>query len=253
MLQSNGTDQRLVLNVEWRLALFTIVLVPLLTSLGFWQLSRADEKAELQARHTERMAMSAASIKELLAEDAHARVDRRVAMTGRWQPGGYLLLDNRTRQGRPGFEVLAFLNSDGWLVPVNLGWVAGDPARRVLPDISLSEGNVQLTGRVYVPSGDSYVLSEENFPEQLPAVIQSFPVDRWRDAIEDASGAVLFPHEVRIAANSPHAFAADWPVINQSPAKHTGYAVQWFTMAAVLFVAFVFRSSNLWSLLRPTH
>jgi len=43
---------------------------------------------------------------------------------------------------------------------------------------------------------------------------------------------------------------AGWPVVNVSPAKHRGYAVQWFTMAAALIVFFVFRSSNLWALLR---
>ena len=41
----------------------------------------------------------------------------------------------------------------------------------------------------------------------------------------------------------------DWQVVNVSPQKHQGYAVQWFAMAAVLFIFYLLRSSNLWQLL----
>jgi cytochrome oxidase assembly protein ShyY1 len=43
----------------------------------------------------------------------------------------------------------------------------------------------------------------------------------------------------------------DWQLVNTSPDKHRAYAVQWFTMAVVLLVFFLLRSSNLWQLLRP--
>ena len=32
---------------EWRTTLFTLVLVPILISLGFWQLQRAEEKVAI--------------------------------------------------------------------------------------------------------------------------------------------------------------------------------------------------------------
>ncbi len=38
-------------------------------------------------------------------------------------------------------------------------------------------------------------------------------------------------------------------MVNVSPAKHRGYAVQWFTMAVVLLIFFFLRSSNIWQLL----
>ncbi|NCF18346.1 MAG: SURF1 family protein, partial [Haliea sp.] len=45
------------------------------------------------------------------------------------------------------------------------------------------------------------------------------------------------------------ALAIDWKVVNVSPEKHRGYAVQWFTMAAVLTVFYFLRCSNAWQLL----
>ena len=40
---------QLEFDFEWRITLFTLVLLPLLISLGFWQLQRAEEKAQLAA------------------------------------------------------------------------------------------------------------------------------------------------------------------------------------------------------------
>jgi surfeit locus 1 family protein len=39
-------------------------------------------------------------------------------------------------------------------------------------------------------------------------------------------------------------------VVNVTPAKHTGYAVQWFAMAFALGLIFIFRNSNLGELLK---
>jgi surfeit locus 1 family protein len=259
MAQSNESPvesrSSLVIDIEWRLTLFTVLLLPLLISLGFWQLSRAEEKRVLEARHEQRAAMPAADIATLLTVSAEERADRRIAINAEFERGNYLLLDNRIRSGRVGYEVVALVvagtpPSPGWIVPVNLGWVAGDPARRTLPDISLPAGEASITGRIYVPSAEAYVLSDEAFPTELPAVVQALPLDRWMTDIADRSARPVFPHIVRIDENSPVAYAADWPIVNQSPAKHTGYAVQWFTMAAVLLVAYVLRSTNLWSLLK---
>ena len=44
----------------------------------------------------------------------------------------------------------------------------------------------------------------------------------------------LFPYSVRIKAGETGALAVEWKVVNTGPAKHIGYAVQWFAMSAVL-------------------
>jgi len=247
----------LALNLEWRLTLFTLMLLPFLTTLGFWQLDRADEKAALGARYAQRIAQPPVSLTSLDQADMDnaagrlALADRQVSFDAEFNAHAYLLLDNRQREGRVGYEVIALANTLGMVVPVNLGWVAGDPARRTLPEVQLPAGVVPIDGRIYVPTSAAYVLESADFPEALPAVVQTFdPASSASALLGLASGiqpgaARLLPLEVRIAAKSPFAFRADWPIVNQSPAKHTGYAVQWFTMAVVLLIAFVWRSSNI--------
>jgi cytochrome oxidase assembly protein ShyY1 len=61
---------------------------------------------------------------------------------------------------------------------------------------------------------------------------------------------LLFPYSVRIKAGETGALAVDWKVVNTGPAKHIGYAVQWFAMSAVLALMYVLRNSNLRQWLR---
>ncbi len=243
----------MVFDFEWRLTLFTLLLFPLLVSLGFWQLSRAEEKTALEARHAARSALPATTPLALMAMDVAERADRQLRFEATFSPDSYLLIDNRVQGGRVGFELLALMRSGELVVPVNLGWIAGDPARRRLPDIDLPAGRLEIRGRTYLPSAEAYTLDDEAYPDTMPAVIQTFPANRWAGDIAAATGMAVFPHEVRIAPNSPFAMSAKWPVVNQSAAKHTGYAVQWFTMAAVLMLAYLLRSTNLWSLIRGRH
>ena len=73
-------------------------------------------------------------------------------------------------------------------------------------------------------------------------------VINWQRSLEALSGRAVFPFEVRIQPDSPHALVAEWTVVNQSPSKHIGYAVQWFAMAAVLVIIGLLRLTNLRSL-----
>ena len=70
------------------------------------------------------------------------------------------------------------------------------------------------------------------------------------DKIADSLAGRLFPYPVRIDGGQTGALVVDWVFINASPAKHRGYAVQWFAMAAVLALIYLLRSSNLWQLIR---
>ena len=47
----------LVFSLEWRITLFTLLLVPALLWLGFWQLDRADEKRQLSEQFDRRIAL----------------------------------------------------------------------------------------------------------------------------------------------------------------------------------------------------
>lgn len=248
-MQFNRSLGSLVVSGDVRAVLAGIVLLALLINLGSWQLGRASEKSALQARWEERATLPPVSPATLLTESPEARADRQVVWQGQFAPDQYLLLDNRLHRGRPGYHVIALASAEGLLVPVNLGWIAGDPARQSLPVPNLPEGKVLLTGRVYVPIGKPVILQKPVAPASLPAPVQTLYWDNWPVELADLLGQPLLPFEVRIEPSSPVALTAEWPVVNQSSSKHIGYAVQWFAMACVLLLIGVWRLTNIGELL----
>lgn len=229
---------------EWRITLFAAVLVPLLAGLGFWQLSRADEKTALRDAFDTQQSRPAARLSDLAGASAEELAYLPVQLTGRFREEQYLLLDNKMQQGRYGNEVVGMMDlPDGSLALVNRGWVPADPARQSLPEVPTVPGEVTIRGQVYVAPGKPYLLAEQKFASGWPRRIQALEMDKL--AGELGGDGELFPYPVRIDAGETGALVVDWKVVNSGPAKHVGYAVQWFTMSAVLAILYVFRSSNL--------
>ena len=239
---------RLIFDFEWRITLFTLLFLPLLISLGFWQLQRAEEKADLAAAFERQQVSPPAPLPALAGQPAARLAYRPVVLRGQYVPGRYLLLDNRTRAGRYGNEVLAvFALEDGLLALVNRGWLPADPARLSLPEVTDVPGDaLEVTGKIYVAPGEPYLLADEPLASTWPQRVQAVQVDKVA-ALLDAD---IFPYPVRIDAGEPGALQADWQLVNVSPAKHRGYAVQWFSMAAVLALLYLVRSTNLWQMMK---
>jgi cytochrome oxidase assembly protein ShyY1 len=233
-------------DIEWRSALFALVFVPLFIALGFWQLSRAEEKAAIAASWERKREQAPVPLVALEGDPA-AMAYRQVVLAGRFLAGRDFLLDNRLRDGRYGVEVLSPLRLEsGELVLVNRGWIAADPYRRSLPELPGLRGRQVLTGYVYVAPGESYTIGEISTSSDWPRLVQAIDLP----ALENLLGEPLWDYTVRLASDSPGALLADWPLINVRPEKHQAYAAQWFAMAAVLFVFATWRNSNLADLWR---
>lgn len=243
---------RLRFDIEWRIATLTALLLPLLVGLGLWQLEREEEKRTLAERFEQRQEQPAVDIRRL--DDTRDDLAYRpVLMRGHYVRGQYLLQDNRIQQGRFGYEVIALfrLAGDAGYVLVNRGWIPGDPARRSLPDPVQPSGKLEVRGQIYVPPDPPYLLTEQDVPvNSWPRVIQALETDSLVPALQGRLDASVFSRSVRVDAGEPGALSVDWRVVNLSPETHRGYAVQWFAMAAVLLLFFVYRSSNLRQVLR---
>lgn len=240
---------RLEFDFEWRITLFTLLLLPLLVSLGFWQLQRAEEKALLAAAFEQQQARRPAPLNEVSAFSVEELAYLPVSLSGSYRQGEHFLLDNRMYERKFGNEVLSVFELDsGELVLVNRGWIAADPSRQSQPIIPEVVGPVKVRGHVYVSPGEPYLLADEALGATWPRQIQAVEMDKMSAVL----GRSLFGYPVRIEADSPGALTVDWQIINVSPAKHHGYAVQWFSMAAVLALIYLLRSCNLWQLIRGT-
>ena len=173
-MQFNGSIGRLEIKGDVRACVAGTVLFALLLNLGFWQLGRADEKNLLQMRWEARSALPAVTPSALLqTSDVTQYADRRVRWQGVLDPEAYLLLDNRLHRGRVGYHVIALVETGDWSVPVNLGWLAGDPSRRTTPVVNVMEGAALIEGQVYVPSAKPIMMVEQLPPDRLPTTVQT--------------------------------------------------------------------------------
>ena len=231
----------------WKLSLFTLLLFPAMLWLGFWQLEREQEKRDLQRRYDARAAAAPLPLEQLAARADPSLLSAgaglqylAVSLRGRFDNERLFLLDNRVRRGRAGFEVIApFYRTDGGIVLVNRGWVAQGSSRQEPPAVPAVRGEVEISGQVYVPPGEAFRLGGDAPFSGWPRIIQAIDaVVMLRELGADPDTA--FPYTVRLGEGEAGALVRDWPVVNLGPERHRGYAVQWFSMAAVLLLLYLY-------------
>ncbi len=222
----------------WKMTLFTLLLSPLLYTLGQWQLDREQEKIQLQNDYDSRQSASEIEIDELDS----TRQDLaflKVKASGQFINDKIFLLDNKIHEGRVGYELInPFLTMQGQLLLVNRGWIAQGFSRQQLPDIDFVEQSVEIQGSIYVPLEEPFLLSavEETSQATGPIVIQSIDIK----FLEEQLQREVFPYTVRLADGSPGLEQANWQTVNMEPEKHRGYAVQWFTMLIALLTMYIY-------------
>lgn len=216
-----------------KLTLFTLIGLPILLSLGTWQLNRAAEKRVLEAAYAEQQAQppSQLSKENLLTLPDH----RRVFVQGHFDGDHTWLLDNKQRRGRVGYEVVApFYLQEGGQILVNRGWLAGNDRRENLPDIPAVAGTQMLFGEV-VSVSTHPLLDGASDRADWPRVIMAIEPAVMAQQLNQP----LPERYLRLDDTSPGALVTEWQTVNISSDKHSGYAFQWFGMAFALAVWFV--------------
>lgn len=230
---------------NWKLTLFTLVLLPILLSLGFWQLDREKQKVVMQERYERRAQEAPVGIETINWLDPDADLGwLRISAEGYYVDDRQFLLDNRVHQSRVGYEALTLFETDYGTLVVNRGWLPQGQTRQDLPALPVPEGRQQVTATVYVPDGEMLLLASDNpDPNRWPIVVQRLDMEQ----IARLSGHTLLPWSVRLEEGSPGLLQPNWEAINMSPETHRGYAVQWFSMAGaliLLYLLFSFRRSE---------
>ncbi|MBE3027182.1 SURF1 family protein [Janthinobacterium sp. BJB1] len=236
---------RIRFHFRWIPFVVMLLLVALGVSLAQWQQRRADEKIARAARleagnQAAPLALGAAP---LSAAEAQAIEYRRVTVTGRFVPAWTVYLDNRPYQGQAGFHVLTPFQIDGspMHVLVAQGWLPRNNAERTrIPDYATPAGTVTITGIARLNAG--HVMELGTAPPLAPhAIVQNADIAQ----LAQASGLALQPLVIEQTADGAMATSGqlpvrDWPAPDLGADKHRGYAFQWYALALMAFLFFVF-------------
>jgi cytochrome oxidase assembly protein ShyY1 len=224
---------------NWKITALVVIAIPLLLRLGFWQLSRAEEKQLLQQHYIERSGLPPLTEAQLQGLPEGALAYRDVVLEGRYNSEQTVLLDNQINNGRAGYNALTpFITDTGQRYWVNRGWIAGYADRRLPTLPAVGTATLQLRGSIYVPLGETVVLQQDSWPQLTPFVVQSVDTKR----LASHFGEPNFDYTLRLAAEQFGALTIDWPLVNTGPEKHLGYALQWFFMAVAVLGFWLYSS-----------
>ena len=233
------------------LCVISLCFVVLMTYLGFWQLDRAEQKERL----LEQWHQAAVSFEEAVLNSVDDFYQK-VRLSGVIDSNHYFFLDNRTREGRVGYELIVSMrlslqkavkgkeqNGKVQKVFVNLGWVPASIDRSILPQVTLPTQKIEIEGWVK-KVGSSILLAEDHWSAKWPVRIQQVDVLKMKEALlnnaEDGNtnseyAPLLFLAKEAVLPN----LVTGWKPTNMTVEKHIGYAVQWFLMAIALVVLIV--------------
>ena len=217
----------------WTLAAIAIAAF---CAAGAWQLRRMHEKQAM-------LDALAAVLRErkpqplVLAEDAaRARDYDWAAGAGRFLDGPAVLLDNQQRDGRAGVRVYRAFRPQGAVQPmlVELGWLPL-PGDRALPRLEPVNQVGTVRGLLLPPP--SHGLLAPSAVRQPDGDVLATALDA--KALPALLGvASLAPRVLRLDPALPVGYARDLDILPNTltPDRHLGYAVQWFGLAAAVFV-----------------
>jgi cytochrome oxidase assembly protein ShyY1 len=174
-------------------------------ALGNWQTRRAEEK------------LAAAAALE----------SKRVSLRGVFRPELTVLLDNKIRNHRVGYEVVTPLRiADGTHALVNRGWFARDAKEPPPP-----KGEVRVEG-----------IALERLPRALRLGEESKSRVRQNLDIPDfarETGLALQPGVIEQHSDDGDGLLREWPRPDLGVDRHASYALQWYSLAALAIVLLV--------------
>jgi len=209
-----------------------LAVVILTVALGNWQTRRAAEKLEL-ARRLEQAAGGAVVAVPATPAEAEAFEHRRVVARGTYVGAATLFLDNKLHAGIAGYHVLTPLRLEGanLHVLVDRGWVAAGDRRRV-PAVATPAGLQVVEGVGAVPPRRFVELAPES---NTGAVRENLVIERERDRL----GLAFQPFLILQTSAADDGLVREWERPDTNVMRHRGYALQWYSFAALAVVFYV--------------
>lgn len=225
--------------------LITLVLIPVLISLGVWQLDRATQKKNIYEEYLARQERPPVDINKInVVQNPQQHFWRNIIFRGSFTDQIHILLDNQVNNGIAGYFVYTpfKLENTGYFILVNRGWLPAGTDRSMMPEIKTIPGKVTYQGIIKDVPPTGILLSENNIEQLNNKVYRVNKIDFQQ--IEILANIKLLPFIIRINAPSGEGFTRNWQLPGSGENKHLGYAFQWFALAILLLVIFIFVNLN---------
>lgn len=221
--------------------LLTVVAVGVFASLSVWQYQRAAYKEQVAQAVAQQTVLPAIDLNQT-AVDWPAQRFRPATVTGTWETGNSLLLDNIVHHGKAGYHVITPLQlTNGQHILVNRGWVEVGADRQKLPAIATPTGVVQLSGTLDLPRSKPVFLFGD-----VPADVEGN--QRWLyldiPYFAQKLGFPLMPYTLLQSSDSADGLRRDWPVYENKAGMHIGYSIQWGAFALIALGAYLYLNTH---------
>ena len=227
--------------------LFTTLLViagaGVCVRLGIWQLDRLDQRRAFNAQVQSMRAAEEVDLNPGVPLDIDSMEWRAVSVTGKYDFENQIAVRNQYNGDQYGFHLITPLLFDGEAVLVDRGWIPADGnstpedwrkydldgQMTVKGQIRLGQdkptigGVADATADPSIPRIDIWVnLDVVRIADQIPYKILPVYIQPGPD-VNDITPPIPFQ-----------------PTVELTEGSHFGYALQWFSFAAILFIGYPF-------------
>jgi surfeit locus 1 family protein len=215
-------------------AIAALAGIAITLALGAWQWGRAQQRTALHEAIAARAGTPPVGLAELRGADPATLLHRPVVLRGAWVAERTVYLDNRQMNSAPGFYVVTPLRVEGSdaVVLVQRGWAPRNFTRREsLPPVQTPSGTIEVRGRLAPPPAKLYAFDAE----EQGAIRQNLDLARFRAE----TGLALLPLSVQQAGPPSEGLLRQWPQAASGAEKNLGYAFQWWALAALIAILYV--------------
>ena len=206
-----------------------VATIAFLTSLGFWQLDRANEKRAIEAS----IQKANTGIVELIADENRLLEKEyyQVRLKGQYQSNKQFIYDNQIVDQVSGYYVLTpfKLENQPSAIIINRGFIPWNGDREKLADVSIKKTKSEIKVQISKPIKRIELKSSE-IGNNFPVLIQAIDLVK----MSELAGIDFSSMVGLLDASMDDGFVRKWEPYTGSIEKHIGYAVQWFLMAIVL-------------------
>jgi surfeit locus 1 family protein len=210
-------------------SILIVTTIAFLTSLGFWQLDRANEKRAIEAS----IQKANTGIVELITDENRLLEKEyyQVRLKGQYQSNKQFIYDNQIVDQVSGYYVLTPFKLEGQpsTIIINRGFIPWNGDREKLADVSIKKTKSEIKVQISKPIKRIELKSSE-IGNNFPVLIQAVDLVK----MSELAGIDFSSMVGLLDASMDDGFVRKWEPYTGSIEKHIGYAVQWFLMAIVL-------------------